>query len=176
MRAFLSALVIAAALTTAPAALARSASFVIQADHKIGPYAVRKDGSLRGVIAAYGDPSSVRRHARYREICDVLWRPIGLRITFYNLGGGNPCAGATGRFGEATMTSTRWRTSIGLRVGDSLARLRALYRGERPRGAWWWLVTRRSPYGEGGSYPGLAAKVRGGRVVAFAVRYPAGGD
>ena len=175
MRALVSTLVVAFALA-APSALARSASFIIQADHKIGPYSVRQDGSLRGVIASYGDPSSVRRHPRYREICHVGWSPIGLSITFYNLGGANPCAGATGRFGEATMTTTRWRTSVGLRVGDSLARLRALYRGERRRGAWWWLVTRRSPFGEGGSYPGLAARVRGGRVVSFAVRYPAGGD
>jgi len=164
---------LAALALAVPTAVARSGSFVIQSDHKIGSYAVRKDGSLRGLIAAYGDPSRV---GRQREICHVRWRSVGLAVTFYNLGGANPCEPAAGRFSQATMTGTRWRTSVGLRVGDRVSRLRALYRQAKSRSAWWWLVTRRTPFGDGGSYPGLAAKVQGGRVTALRVAYPAGGD
>ena len=174
MRALITAAV-ALALATSPSALGHQPSFVIQGDFRIGGYAVKRDGSLRGMIAAFDQPSTVRRGTRYREICYVAWRPIGLRVTLYNLGGSNPCLPATGHFSEALMATRIWRTSMGLRIGDSLARLRALYRNESRHGAWWWLITRRSPYGAGGSYPGLAAKVGRGRVVAFAVRYPAGG-
>jgi hypothetical protein len=64
-----------------------------------------------------------------------------------------------------------------------VATLRRLYpaaqfypgmRGARPAG--WWLVTRASPFGVGGSYPGLLATTRSGVVNSFQVRYPAGGD
>jgi hypothetical protein len=40
----------------------------------------------------------------------------------------------------------------------------------------WWLVTRYSRVGTGGAYPGLLARTATGRVTAFVVRYPAGGD
>ena len=175
MRALIAAAVVLA-LATSPSALGHEPSFVIQGDFRIGGYAVKRDGSLRGMIAAFDQPSTVRRGTRYREICYVAWRPIGLRVTFYNLGGGNPCAPELGRFSRATMTSKRWRTTLGLRVGDSVQRLRTLYPRARTQGASRWLVVRRSPFGEGGLYAGLAARMLRGRVRAFVVQYPAGGD
>lgn len=109
------------------AAVAAAPSVVIQGDHKIGPFAVQRDGTLGGLISAFGDPSSIRRKG---FVCYTRWRPLGLNVTFYNLGGQNPCARRTGHFSQAVLTGTQWRTSLGLRVGDSLERMRRLF----PRG------------------------------------------
>ena len=164
---------VAATLALAAVAAGATASPVIQGDYRIGTFAVKRDGSLRGMIRAFGEPSSARRRG---EVCYLAWRPVGLRATFYNLGGFDPCSRARGRFGTATMTGRSWRTSVGLRIGDSARRLRSLFPRAGRHGAWWWLVTRKTPFGLGGEYPGLAAKVVRGRVAAFVVRYPAGGD
>ena len=69
-----------------------------------------------------------------------------------------------------------WRTAVGLRVGDSAARLRRLYPRARLRtglagDSGYWLVTRQvcAEVG-GGAYPGLLARMKGGRVAALVAR------
>ena len=175
-RAVAVALVVACAL--AVPAVAAAPSSVIQGDYRIGSYAVMADGGLRGAIAAFG-PTSTRR--RDGEFCQVRWRSHGIRASFYNLGGLNPCTPAGGRFSEATMSGSRWQTAKGLAIGAPLARLRALYpratyRVDRFYGRGWWLVVRRSRFGVPQDYPGLRATIRNGRVSSFVVSYPAGGD
>jgi hypothetical protein len=106
-----------------------------------------------------------------------------LTMSFYNLGGQNPCAARTGRFSRAVMHGTRWRTDKGLRIGMPSTVIRRYYakatfhRGQRfywPSG--WWLVTRRQIIGGPGFYPGLLAETAHGVVISFQVRFPAGGD
>jgi hypothetical protein len=164
----------------AGAAVANAApSFVITADTKIGAFAVKADGSLAGAIRAFGQP----RLRRTGEACAATWAPHGLTMSFYNLGGANPCTPSFGRFSRAVMHGTRWRTDKGVRVGMSSQVIRRHYpratfhRGLRfywPSG--WWLVTRRELFGGGGTYPGLLAETARGTVISFRVRYPAGGD
>jgi hypothetical protein len=174
-------LLVAAALLATTAAQARS--YVIQGDYKIGAYAVKKDGTLFGAIRAFGEPSG-RRPFRsggrvYREICDVRWRPLGLRIIFYNLGGEDPCEPQFGYFNEAMLTGERWRTANGLRIGHPARYILRYHPKAQPSPvtrSWWWLLTRRTVIGEGGPYRALMAKVVNGRIAAFSVRYPAGGD
>ncbi len=74
----------------------------------------------------------------------------------------------------ATITSrSAWRTAVGLRVGDSVARLRRLYpratlHPSSPPWTGYWLVTRRTCAEVGGfPYPGLLARARAGRVTAL---------
>ena len=69
-----------------------------------------------------------------------------------------------------------WRTAVGLRVGDSAARLRTLYPKARLRTGFagdsgYWLVTRQvcAEVG-GGAYPGLLARMKSGRVAALVAR------
>jgi hypothetical protein len=69
-----------------------------------------------------------------------------------------------------------WRTAVGLRVGDPVARVGALYPQARLRRGFagdsgYWLVTRQvcAEVG-GGSYPGLLARVRAGRISALVAR------
>jgi hypothetical protein len=169
--------VVAAAIT--PSSSAQITSFVIQGDYKIGGYAVKANGTLDGALKAFGEPTSIRRGAyrgRPSVTCVVRWRSLGLRIQFYNLGGQDPCKPQYGYFGHALITGKEWRTSKGLRIGEPSHRLYALYSPRRFTGPWAWLVSRYTPIGIGGYYPGLEAKRLDGWVVAFRINYPAGGD
>jgi hypothetical protein len=154
-------------------------SFVVQGDTKIGSFAVKADGSLGGAIRAFGQP----RLRRTGEACRATWKPHGLTMSFYNLGGANPCTPRFGRFSKAIMHGTRWRTDKGLQIGMPSRLIRRYYpratfrRGLRfywPSG--WWLVPRPELFGDGGTYPGLLAETARGSVSSFQVRYPAGGD
>jgi hypothetical protein len=98
---------------------------------------------------------------------------------FSNEYGYNPCEPDSGSFRAATVTGRLWRTLSGLRIGHP-KRLILRYhpRARRaPDGSnWWWLLTRRSSFGEGDLYPALRAKVQNGRVTAFAVYYDSEGE
>lgn len=162
--------ILAAALALVPAA---QAAIVIQGDTQLGRFEVQRDGTLRGAIAAFGRPGSLRRSGLS---CYARWPRIRLRISFYNLGGRNPCVPRWGYFSLAEIVGTDWQTGSGLKIGDPLRSLIARYPRADPHPPYWWLLVRRTPFGLAGTYPGLSAKVRDGRVVAFVVRYPAGGD
>ena len=148
---------------------------VIRSDVSIAGFRVKPDGRLGGAIRTLGQPSSLS-DLWSGEGCRVRWSKVGVTMTFYNLGGRDPCGARSGYFMDAVMTGPRWQTSKGLKISDPRTKLRRLYPRAPLRGRWWWLVIRQSPYGTGGSYAGLAAQVRNGRVARFAVSYPAGGD
>ena len=88
------ALVAALVLTSSAAA----AVFTIRGDWRMGSFAVKKDGTLRGAVDAFGQPTKKIRNG---ESCAVRWTQHGLRIFFYNLGGNNPCRGKFGFFSNA---------------------------------------------------------------------------
>ena len=148
-------------------------SIIIRGDVQIGRFLVHRDGTLDGAIRAFGKPTSLRR-GRYQD-CIARWRPIGLRIAFYNLGGQNPCLRHYGYFSNATMVGRHWITAKGLRLGDPARKLYVMYAPRRFTGSWAWLLTRTYPAYDS-SYPGLTAKIHRGWVTAFRVQYPAGGD
>jgi hypothetical protein len=155
-------------LLAAPAAVAAPAPYVIQGDTSVAGLRIAR-ADLGDARARLGAPSSVRR--RVPE-CVASWRRLGLALAFLDLSGEDPCrAGALVR---ATITSrSNWRTAKGLRVGDSVSRLRSLYPSARHRRsipAWsgYWLVTRRAcELGGFEPFPGLLARVRSGRVTAL---------
>ena len=164
-------LVAAVAATAFAGVTLASPSFAIRGDEWIGTYAVKQDGTLGGLQAAFGKPG---RLTPTRDGCTALWGSIGLRVTLYNLGGKNPCRPKTGYFGSALLTGARWSTGKGLRPGDTLARLRRLYPRAERHGSSWWLVIRFTQ--ATGRYPGLQASVAGGTVASFLIIYGAGGD
>lgn len=148
-------------------------TIVVRGDVQIGRYLIQRDGTLDGAIRAFGRPTSLSR-GRYQD-CIAVWRNIGLRIGFYNLGGRNPCMRQYGYFSNATMVGQHWMTARGLRLGDPARKLHVLYSPRRFTGSWAWLLTRTYPAYDS-SYPGLTAKIHRGWVTAFRVQYPAGGD
>jgi hypothetical protein len=165
----------------ASAAGAAAPTYTVAGDVRIGSFRVQADGTLGGAIRAFGRPTAIKPTSD--SSCTSTWRAIKLTLFTYNLGGQDACSARYGHFGRATMRGPAWRTTKGLRVGDPVARVRRLYpRAELHRGqrffwpAGYWLVERVDRFGTGGTYPGLIAEIRGGRVTGFHVRYQAGGD
>jgi hypothetical protein len=167
LRLSLVAIVIAAASVSASAA---APLYVIQGDRSVGGLRLYRS-DMADATAHFGKPSSTR--IEHERSCVAAWPRIGLVVNFFTFEG-PPCS----KGGALTFTITSrssWRTAIGLRVGDPVARVRALY----PHAAihsgyavWngYWLVTRHACAEVGGSaYPGLVARVHGRRVSALAV-------
>ena len=97
-----------------------------------------------------------------------------LAVTFFTFEE-KPCARGVALIVTVTGRAA-WRTAMGLRVGDTAARLRTLYPRARLRTGFagdsgYWLVTRQvcAEVG-GGAYPGLLARMRAGRVSALVAR------
>jgi hypothetical protein len=173
---------VAGALLLIAAAPASAHTFTIHGDWKMGSFLVKRDGTLRGAVDAFGAPAERDRRAG-GQACVVRWPQHRLRIDFYNLGGEDACRGRYGFFSDARARGRHWVTNRGLEIGDRQRRLKNLYPNatfhSAEPGFWpagWWLVRRVQPFGTGGYYPGLLATVQDRRVDAFYVRYPAGGD
>ena len=167
MRALL--LVATAAVLLAVPASAASLPYVIQGDRAVGGLRIAH-GTLAQSRQRFGPPSTVRSRASGVE-CNANWPRIGLRLAFLDFSG-RACQ--DGVLVTATITSrSAWRTAVGLRVGDSVARIRRLYprasvHPASPPWTGYWLVTRRTCAEVGAlPYPGLLARVRGGRVTAL---------
>jgi len=126
----------------------------------------------------------------------VRWAALGLRIRIATLGaippGKTACtANADLKVDNVRITSTRWRTSLGLRVGSSVRILRRLYphatyhqRGRSegfPAQSYWLVTTRTACLGTCGAtrfvtVPQLAAGVREGKIAFFSFRVGAQGE
>jgi hypothetical protein len=157
------------------------------ASETIGPWQVDANPSLAGAIAAFGAPSRCTRVSGLPAFASVKWRGLGLRAVFgtYGSGGARPCQATRAvRLDNARASSKEWQTGLGLRVGDSVAKLRRLYpaatlrtyhRGVAPvRG--WWLVVRINRVPDLHSVPALLATTQAGRVTGFVVSVHAEGD
>jgi hypothetical protein len=140
----------------------------------IGDFRPERDPTLGAALDAFGAPSSQRRVASWG--CRVAWHGRGVKVLFANFGAGGPCREDLGRSQTARAYGDRWRTAKGLRIGQTLNRLRTLYPAAARHGRSWWLVTAVSHIGETRRYPVLRATVRGGRVRSFLLQIGAAGD
>jgi hypothetical protein len=152
----------------------------------IGEWRV-EDGTLAEAIAALGPVSSCATVRRFPGFATVEWRRLGLRMVFgtYGPGGARPCrARRAVRLDRVRAYGKQWRTGRGLRIGDTVTRLRRLYphttlRAYRPglapvRG--WWLVVRTSRVPDFHRVPALLATARDGRVTELVLNVEAEGD
>jgi hypothetical protein len=160
---------VTAAVSLALPASAASPPYVVQGDRAVGGLLIAR-GTLAQARQRFGAPSTVRARSSGVE-CNASWPRIGLRLAFLDFSG-RACR--DGVLVTATITSrSAWRTAVGLRVGDSVARVRRLYPRARlhpasPPYTGYWLVTRRTCAEVGAMpYPGLLARVRDGRVTAL---------
>src|SRR5215208_3288543 len=155
-------LVVAVLVVAVPGSGAHTgaSTLVIQGDHVVGGLRMAR-GTATQAVTRYGAPTLKRAQG---QSCLVTWRPLGLAISFLSFEG-QPCT--KGVAVVATVTNRgRWRTALGLRVGDTVARLRTLFphavrHTTQPAG--FWLVPRRACAEVGGQpYPGLLARIRNG--------------
>ena len=166
------------ALGTVAAALAATAA---SAQAAPAPYIIQSDRSAGGIVIATSKPAAaIRRFGRPASrkaegpSCLMYWPRLKLAIRFLDFER-KPCT--NGVAAVVTITSREhWRTAVGLRVGDRVARLWRLYpQASLQKGTYtpfggYWLVTRRACAEVGGApYPGLLARARNGRVTAFVV-------
>ena len=159
---------LALACTVGVAGAAPAPKLVIEGDRALA--GVRLLSPKSAVEARLGRPDSARRIGAYN--CRVVWKRLGLTMLLIDLSEGSPCR--AGVFQSATITSRAWRTVKGLHIGATTSRLRRLYPAARfrdpgyPPYRGWWLVPRRTCAEVGAQpYPGLLARVTGGRVSAF---------
>ncbi len=178
--ALLAALVLATTLAAAAPADARS--FVLRATgsatglgevQAIGDFKPSVNPRLRAAVRAFGQPDSRRGGG---DICRVRWDRFGLLIRFQNFGGFNSC-GPRGLAQKAVVAGDRpWRTTKGLRIGDSVARIKRLYPNARqtPRG--FRIISGILPFGTPVPYAVVGARLQGGDVSAFTLFVGAAGD
>jgi hypothetical protein len=135
----------------------------------------------RNAIRAYGRPDK-----RDASGCGNIWRRHGLRLITADFSGGPPCTGST-PIQRIVITSPRWVTERGLRVGDSLDKVRELYPELRRfndlygrQRVWrydWALVLEASPVGGPPNViDRLSAEIRGRKVRSFTVSPYGAGD
>ena len=75
----------------------------------------------RNAIKAYGKPDG-----KNPQGCPNKWKKLGVRIVTADFGGGPPCT-ATTPVQQIVVTGKQWTTERGLKIGDSLDRVRELY-------------------------------------------------
>jgi hypothetical protein len=172
----------AALLLTQPAGAATSTTIRWKNGRitQIGALKTWVTPTLERATAAFGAPTKMRFSTN--SACRVDWTPLGLRGIFANFGGPQPgtttCSTTVGKLRTAQIRGARLRTQAGLRVGDTLARLRELHPAAQRHGATWWLATAPIIYGELGSgrFPIVRANVRAGKVSALVLWISPGGE
>ncbi len=99
--------------------------------------------TITRAITAFGRPSATKRTSRVA--CTLSWRKLGLRATFVSLGSAFPpkttCVGRLGVLQTATAYGSGIETQAGLRVGDSVARLKELHPEAYFQDGCFWLAT-----------------------------------
>jgi len=192
---------LAALLTVLACAAAAQADPSAQAGHtwtvQASPRAISVGGyriyggsvlpNYRGAIDRFGTPQScvlasfapgqkpAPNHSRAR------WTALGLSAEFITYGtipdGGDACSKPQGvQLSILTVTDSRWHTTLGLKVGDTLARLQQLYPAALPHNNAFWIVTRRNRVGSASIVPVFSATVAQGRVTSLSFAIGAQGD
>jgi hypothetical protein len=139
----------------------------------VGPYRIYGPGSKEtyaGAIAAFGAPADCHLLSGGEYVSTVIWPRLGMTMRFATLGGLTPGADACTDpahvyLDRLTLTSHRWQTVKGLRIGDPVSKLRRLYPKALPHTGQFWIVYANSP--AYGPQPLFAATVKKDRIASF---------
>jgi hypothetical protein len=166
--------------------------------YKIGAYVVNgrftaKNASLASVDQIFGNEDHCISSDRTGETI-ATWPSLGVRGVFATLGGYANAKGQQDLHGNGCkyrsevqpdsliLTDPRWRTNLGLRVGDPVAHMYALYpaaafhSGPTSVQGGWWLHTVRLPYAAGVDSGDLIATVTDQHITALTVIIGAEGE
>jgi hypothetical protein len=155
----------------------RRRSYTIRTDggwiKRIGPF--RPHGIGRGspadAAAVFGAPSAV---SPLSYGCRIDWRHLRFRAVFANFGGGSRCEDAS--LQEATIRSSRFRTTRGIRVGSRSEVIPEKHSNAEFKESAWWIASVYLPYGVGHEQPTIRALVRNGKVHSLKLWVGAAGE
>lgn len=139
----------------------------------LGGWHVRAHPEYGKAVYALGKPTSLSSEG---NPCTARWAKLGLRILFTSFGGATSCADSNAQTAVIKGPAGRraWRTQRGLRVGDTLARLRRLYPNARRKPGARVIVYQQDPYIGDGSI--VTALVRHKRVASLQLWLGGAGD
>jgi hypothetical protein len=140
----------------------------------LGDWHVAAHPEYPKAVHALGAPSNVENP----DIpgCAATWAGLGLRIQFESFGGGTSCADGLAQAAVVKGPHGRssWRTQRGLRVGDSLRKLRRLYPNARRKASARVIVYQENPILGDGSI--VTAVIRHHKVASFRLWLGGAGD
>jgi hypothetical protein len=150
--------------------MAAPPSYVARLDSGSAPLLGRsRVGTLEQATRTFGKPDVLLPLSGTNAACRAAWRRYGLEIRFSTASGCN----SAGSWSRVTMRAARWHTRLDLHVGDSEAKLHALYPDARlldflGLGTLWELETG-GPLCDGGPPLALAGRVVDNSVSALLV-------
>lgn len=172
-----------AAAVAAPAAAARPGGSIQTGRDGVtalGSWHVATHPTFPAAVRALGAASTVHAHNHGSSCTGTgIWSGFGLRIVFTSFGGDPYCAGARAQTGVISGAAGRqhWQTTRGLRVGDSLGKLKQLYpRAIKGRGGWAIVYSLHSVIAEGSRLDIVTAQVKANRVSSFKLWIGGAGD
>lgn len=152
---------------------------------RVGRFVLDGENAMQRAVRIFGRPDRLKSQQAPqgpRGGCAARWSRLGLTISFgfggYSPGAVDACQQRRQTIAlEGTVSSPRWITRRGLRVGDRSSRIRTLYPNavRRSSNVWWLLLARCPLCGytreEGGTEKGptLIATLRAGRVHSITV-------
>ena len=134
---------------------------------KLGDWDTLHDPGYHSAVRHLGRPSHVSNPQS--PSCKAKWHKLGLSIQFANFGGGSSCGGSFAQKAriEGRQARHAWRTTRGLRIGDSAKRLRDLYPRAWKHGSTFWIVYERTDPITGGPHAIVKAAMKHQRVKKF---------
>ena len=132
---------------------------------QIGPWSMRNP-TLRRAMQVFGRPSSTQAlrpgfPGLGSADCIATWGGIGLRVVFTTLGFAPGVCDPNKQVWKAQVTTNRWTTWSGLRIGDLRSRLFRVHPNRFFRGGVGWVIaTKFFPFGPApGRIPSVSATV-----------------
>jgi hypothetical protein len=146
----------------------------------LGSWHVSTHPTFPGAVRALGPANSVHAHSSGNSCTGTgVWSGLGLRVLFTSFSADPYCAAARAQTGTISGAAGRghWRTTRGLRVGDSVGKLKRLYpRAIHEPGGWAIVYSLHSVVAEGSRLDIVTAHIKGNRVSSFKLWIGGAGD
>jgi hypothetical protein len=167
----------------APAATARPGGTIQTGSNGVtalGSWHVSTHPTFPAAVRALGAANAVHAHSSGNSCTGTgVWSGLGLRVLFTSFGGDPYCQGALAQRGTISGAAGRqhWQTQRGLRVGDSVGKLKRLYpRAVHGRGGWAIVYSLHSVVAEGSRLDIVTAQIKHNRVFALRLWIGGAGD
>ena len=146
----------------------------------LGSWHVSTHSTFPAAVRALGAATGVHVHTSGNSCTGTgTWSRLGLRVLFTSFSSDPYCQHVRAQTGTISGAAGRrhWQTDRGLRVGDSLAKLKQLYpHGIKGPSGWAIVYSRHSVIAEGSRLDVVIASVKANRVASFKLWIGGAGD